>query len=92
MPLKFNMEYLFKGLFYASLLLIAPILGAILRASNVNFYVIWGVVAIVNAIAVIYVFHEIKKILLKHTEEKKSPYLDKSDEKVGGDLKEKSII
>ncbi len=87
MPLKINMEYLFKGILYALILLFAPILGAILRATGVNFYVIWGVVALLNAIAVIYVFHEIKKILVEHTEEKKSPYVDKSNEKTRADSK-----
>jgi len=60
---------LVKGATYALMLMVAPILGILMRNSGSNGYLIFGFVASINIIAVIGVFKMLKDDLFDPVEE-----------------------
>ena len=66
---KLNKKYLVKGTIYALMLMIAPILGILMRSGDSNGYLIFGFVASINVIAVIGVFKMLKDDLFEEEKE-----------------------
>ena len=81
MRIKVNMEFLLKGLIFASLIIVGPLIGVFMRLGEASGYSIWGVVASVNVIAFIAVYYLISKELLPEDEmnEGKNEEKGKSD-------------
>jgi len=66
---KINKKHLIKGATYAIMLMVAPILGILMRNGGSNGYLIFGFVASINIIAVIGVFKMLKDDLFDAVEE-----------------------
>jgi len=66
---KINKKYLVKGAIYALMLMVAPILGILMRIGGSNGYLIFGFVASINIIAVIGVFKMLKDELFEEEKE-----------------------
>jgi len=66
---KFNKKFLVKGAVYALMLMVAPILGILMRNSGSNGYLIFGFVASINIIAVLGVFKMLKDELFEEEKE-----------------------
>ena len=66
---KINKKFLFKGATYALMLMVAPILGILMRNGGSNGYLIFGFVASINIIAVIAIFKMLKDDLFEEEKE-----------------------
>ncbi|QEE14980.1 hypothetical protein DSAG12_00803 [Promethearchaeum syntrophicum] len=66
---KINKKFLIKGAIYALMLMVAPILGILMRSGGSNQYLIFGFVAAINIIAVIGVFKMLKDDLFEEEKE-----------------------
>jgi len=66
---KINKKHMIKGAIYASMLMVAPILGILMRNGGSNGYLIFGFVAVINTVAVIGVFKMLKDDLFEPVEE-----------------------
>lgn len=66
---KINKKNLIKGATYALMLMVAPILGILMRSGGSNGYLIFGFVAAINVLAVIGVFKMLKDDLFEPVEE-----------------------
>ncbi|MHA1474791.1 MAG: hypothetical protein ACTSQ5_06350 [Promethearchaeota archaeon] len=66
---KINKKYLVKGATYALMLMVAPILGILMRSGGSNGYLIFGFVASINIIAVIAIFKMLKDDLFEEEKE-----------------------
>ena len=66
---KINKKYLVKGAIYALMLMVAPILGILMRSGGSNGYLIFGFVASINVLAVIGVFKMLKDDLFEEEKE-----------------------
>ena len=66
---KINKKHLIKGAIYALMLMVAPILGILMRNAGSNGYLIFGFVAVINTVAVIGVFKMLKDDLFEPVEE-----------------------
>ena len=64
-----NMGFLLKGAIFAFFIIIGPLIGAVMRASESNTYAIMGVVASVNVLAFIAVYYFISKEFQPEEEE-----------------------
>ena len=75
---KINKKFLFKGATYALMLMVAPILGILMRNGGSNGYLIFGFVASINVIAVIGVFKMLKDDLFEPVEDEQEEKKKKS--------------
>ena len=66
---KINKKHMIKGAIYALMLMVAPILGILMRNGGSNGYLIFGFVAVINTVAVIGVFKMLKDDLFEPVEE-----------------------
>ncbi len=68
MRFKVNMKFLTKGVIFALLIIVGPLIGVFMRLGEANGYSIWGVVASVNVLAFGAVYYLISKELLPEEE------------------------
>lgn len=66
---KINKKYLVKGATYALVLMVAPVLGILMRSGGSNGYLIFGFVAIIDVLAVIGVFKMLRDDLFEGEKE-----------------------
>lgn len=78
MSLKFNTSSMVKGVIYALILSIGMLVGVLLEVTTDNFYVVWGVVSVINIAATILVFRFIKNDL-KTTQETAFDRIEKEE-------------
>ena len=63
MAIKFDTPSIIKGFIYASLLAAGMFVGVFVRSLGGNFYVVWGLVSVINICATVFVFQMLKKDL-----------------------------
>ena len=77
---KINKKYLVKGATYALILMVAPLLGILMRSGGSNGYLIFGFVASIDILAVIGVFKMLRDDLFEEEkeeiQEKKKKHID----------------
>ena len=66
---KINKKYLVKGATYALVLMVAPVLGILMRSGGSNGYLIFFFVASINIIALIGFFKMLKDDLFEEEKE-----------------------
>lgn len=64
MRINVNMKFLTKGVIFALLIIVGPVIGVFMRLGEANGYSIWGVVAVINVLAFLAVYYLISREFL----------------------------